>query len=350
MPTARYLHGVASTSQGKIYAIGGVSNAQQSALATNEEYDIATDTWRARAPFPTVIYQAGVACLNDKVYVCGGRDSTNGWATNQLREYDPVTDSWRSLAPLPAPSQPPLLPSFGPGYAPAFNSGGGPYGGRFNLSFVASNGKLWALGGAPTVLIVPAGGGSGSQNNQGWFVDSFVYDPATNAWSPGPSIVCSSTGSVAGGSIVILDGFHVTRPSVSVLLAPQPFSLQWGTGSSFSDSFPNIYPANGAEPKMDNGVVGLGNLFYVLGGRLASTGFSQTDVVSFDTTVLPTLSATTLAPMGQDRFDFAACAVPNAGATGRVYVVGGAQGTGVQTPFGVSFQQTDLASVEEYQP
>lgn len=342
MPTGRCMFAAAATSK-KIYAIGGFSNTTQQALATNEEYDIATDTWRARAPLPNVIYQAGAACLNEKIYVVGGKTPLNGWATDQVWQYDPANDAWTALPPLPPSPTVPTLPNMGAGFAPSYYTGG-TYAGRFDVGVVTYQGKLWVIGGAATVMISTPFGPA--QSNQGAWQDAYVWDPVTNVWSAGMTAVqCDHNVSVAGAAIVLLDPLHVTTST-----GTQPFSLQWSNGGLFADTFTNVYPTNGSEPKIENSVVGLGSRFYVLGGRLDSTGFSQPDAVSFDTTVLPTLSARVLASMGQDRCRFCAVAVPNAGSTGRIFVLGGEKATAVSTPFGPSTTRTDLASVEEYQP
>jgi len=98
MPTARYLLGVATASNGRIYAIGGYGDITH--LATVEEYDPATDTWVTRASMPTPRSGLGVAAAsNGKIYAIGGINSQGALTT--VEEYDPVTDTWTTRASMP---------------------------------------------------------------------------------------------------------------------------------------------------------------------------------------------------------------------------------------------------------
>ena len=113
MPTKRGSP-VAAVVGGKIYVIGGASTHPGStepavhparphrSLATVEEYDPATNTWRARSPMPTARNHAAVGASGGKIYVIGGRlgaafitiASNN---TDIVEEYDPATDSWGTI-------------------------------------------------------------------------------------------------------------------------------------------------------------------------------------------------------------------------------------------------------------
>ena len=118
MPTKRGSP-VAAVVGGKIYVIGGATTAPGAkepivhparphiTIGTVEEYDPATNTWRARTPMPTARNHAGVGVVGGKIYVIGGRTgaafisvATN---TNIVEEYDPATDSWgASKARMPS--------------------------------------------------------------------------------------------------------------------------------------------------------------------------------------------------------------------------------------------------------
>jgi N-acetylneuraminic acid mutarotase len=119
MPTKRGSP-VAAVVGGKIYVIGGASVHPGSAepavhparphrsLATVEEYDPATNTWRARSPMPTARNHAAVGAVDGKIYVIGGRVGAAfiGVASNTdvVEEYDPATDSWGAVrARMPTP-------------------------------------------------------------------------------------------------------------------------------------------------------------------------------------------------------------------------------------------------------
>jgi N-acetylneuraminic acid mutarotase len=112
MPTRRGSP-VAATVNGKIYVIGGATTHPGSsepavhparphrAVGTVEEYDPATNTWRARSPMPTARNHAAVGVVNGKIYVIGGRVGAAfiGVAsnTNVVEEYDPATDQWGAV-------------------------------------------------------------------------------------------------------------------------------------------------------------------------------------------------------------------------------------------------------------
>jgi N-acetylneuraminic acid mutarotase len=112
MPTKRGSP-VAAVVGGKIYVIGGASMHPGSSepavhparphrsLGTVEEYDPATNTWRARSSMPTARNHAAVGVVKDKIYVIGGRLGAAfiGVASNTdvVEEYDPATDGWGAV-------------------------------------------------------------------------------------------------------------------------------------------------------------------------------------------------------------------------------------------------------------
>jgi N-acetylneuraminic acid mutarotase len=100
MPTARNHHNVV-TLDDKIYVIGGrVGSCFSGGLSTNvwmnEEYDIATDAWRSRAPMPTARSGAGAAVKDGKIHVLGGEGWIDdlGGVFRAHEVYDPKTDVW----------------------------------------------------------------------------------------------------------------------------------------------------------------------------------------------------------------------------------------------------------------
>ena len=99
MPTPRDHHAI-GVLNGKLYAIGGRINGRHDKNITeNEEYDPATDRWRARASMPTLRSGIVAASLNGKVFVFGGE--SNSGTHNQTESYDPVSNRWQSWAPMP---------------------------------------------------------------------------------------------------------------------------------------------------------------------------------------------------------------------------------------------------------
>ena len=65
---------VAVAAGGKIYVLGGNNAGDKYDLATNEEYDPATDQWRTRAPMPKGANHLGATELNGRIYAVGGFD------------------------------------------------------------------------------------------------------------------------------------------------------------------------------------------------------------------------------------------------------------------------------------
>src|SRR5262249_58819904 len=70
-------------------------------VGTVEEYDPATNTWRARSPMPTARNHAAIGVVNNKIYVIGGRVGAAfiGVASNTDvgEEYDPATHQWGAV-------------------------------------------------------------------------------------------------------------------------------------------------------------------------------------------------------------------------------------------------------------
>jgi len=153
MQVARSDLGVAAVN-GKIYAIGGntenghVPNTSENdykalgwIVATNEEYDPATDTWTFKKPMPTPRCNFGIAVYQNKIYCIGGitnriGDEISFTGVNDV--YDPATDTWETKTPMP------------------------------NATSAQANvvdGKIYLIG-----------GGSNGTLNQ-------AYDPATDSWT-----------------------------------------------------------------------------------------------------------------------------------------------------------------------
>jgi len=76
------------------------------------EYDPATDAWKELAPLPTRRGAASAGVVNGKIYVTGGANSLPGMTENGIHparphnvvatveEYDPATNSWKTVRPL----------------------------------------------------------------------------------------------------------------------------------------------------------------------------------------------------------------------------------------------------------
>ncbi len=103
---------------GKIYAIGGTTTSGQwppdmfsgGFVATNEEYDPATNTWTTKASMPTARDYFAIAAVGDKIYCIGGakghyRDVKLNQGsyieTNATEVYNTKTNSWTTKAAIP---------------------------------------------------------------------------------------------------------------------------------------------------------------------------------------------------------------------------------------------------------
>jgi N-acetylneuraminic acid mutarotase len=129
---------------GKIYVVGG-SVAGRYVLALTEEFDPATEAWRARAPLPRELTHVGLVGLDGKLYAVGGFSSATSdheGAVDALFAYDPKLDAWRTLAPMKAP--------------------------RGSVGVAALGGKLHAIGGRGLDKTTVA--------------THEIYDPATDRW------------------------------------------------------------------------------------------------------------------------------------------------------------------------
>jgi N-acetylneuraminic acid mutarotase len=82
---------------------------QMLVLGTNEAYDPETNTWETRRAMPTPRNHPAIGEVGGKIYVIGGRIGGPNVAnlisspTDVVEEYDPATDKWRAMAKMPTP-------------------------------------------------------------------------------------------------------------------------------------------------------------------------------------------------------------------------------------------------------
>lgn len=138
--------------------------------------------WEMARPCPTARNSAAAAALDGAIWVAGGR-TVSGSGTGRLDRYDPAADRWDTLAPIPR------------SHAQNNQVGGG-------LAMAEAGGKLVAFGGE----WFARGGG-------GVFAETWLYDPARDAWTAGPDMKTPRHGlaaasvdgavyAIAGGSVV----------------------------------------------------------------------------------------------------------------------------------------------------
>jgi N-acetylneuraminic acid mutarotase len=185
MPTKRGAAGAAVVN-GKIYVTGGVNSLPgvtengvhpsrpHNVLATVEEYDPATNSWRERRPMLVARNHHAVAAVGDKLYVIGGRiggafitaPTTNN--VDIVEMYDPTTDMWVGRERMPTA--------------------------RSAIGGAVYNGK-----------IIVAGGEGQDRRALSAFKEVEVYDPALNRWQLLPSMPHQRHGIAIG---VIGDRFY----------------------------------------------------------------------------------------------------------------------------------------------
>ncbi|MBK7425168.1 MAG: hypothetical protein IPJ48_19995 [Propionivibrio sp.] len=148
IPTPCYNPGIASTSNGKIYVMGGcqppISNPggpPSAVLDTVQIFNPQTNTWSVGTPLPSPRHQASaVAAPDGKIYVMGGFDGHAEF--NRVDVYTPQTNSWQAATPMPTAR-------------------------RCFASALASNGKIYAIGGL---------------NGASSLTTVEAFTPASNAW------------------------------------------------------------------------------------------------------------------------------------------------------------------------
>jgi N-acetylneuraminic acid mutarotase len=179
MPTKRGSP-VAVTVGDRIYVIGGATTPPGTSepavhpqrphisVGTVEEYDPATNTWRARRPMPTPRNHTTAGVVNGKVYVIGGRVGAAfisvGSNVDVVEEYDPATDTWGAVRAR--------MPSA-----------------RSAMASGVLGGRIYVTGG---------------EGQTGQYMTTFraleAYDPAANRWSVLPPMPVSRHG-LAGAAI-----------------------------------------------------------------------------------------------------------------------------------------------------
>jgi len=181
MPTARSRFGIAVVND-KIYAIGG--KGADGVLATNQEYDPASNTWDTKEPMPTPRCDFAIAVYDDKLFTFGGRINPEEYDNPEnylgvTEVYNPKTGTWETKTSMPT--------------------------NRSGLSANVVDGKIYLTGGVkyynrfPYVSLVE---------------ESEVYDPKTDTWStkaPVPNPVSNYASAVIDNKIYVIGGSNITQ-------------------------------------------------------------------------------------------------------------------------------------------
>ncbi len=164
----------AAVVEGKIYAIGGVTDPPSwvQCINTNEKYDPAADKWVFKASMPTPRASFATAVYNNKIYCIGGTTGAKEgqYAASGVNEvYDPATDTWATKSAMPTP--------------------------RVGVTASVVDDKIYLFGGNSNA--------------------TEVYDPEKDTWAtkaampvaPGLSLIWSCTSAVVAGRIHVFGAF-----------------------------------------------------------------------------------------------------------------------------------------------
>ncbi|NHK28876.1 galactose oxidase [Parvularcula flava] len=163
-PPAPEAHGetVCVTVGSHVHVIGGRAPRGDSNLTWNDHtdsdrhlvLDAKSGRWERAAPAPTKRNSAAGALLDGAVHVVGGR-TVEGGNVRVHEVWDTAEDRWRTAAPMPEV----------------------PHGGQGGLAAAVIGGKLVAMGGE----YFTDGGGV--------YPNVWIYDPSTDEWQAGPSML-----------------------------------------------------------------------------------------------------------------------------------------------------------------
>ena len=158
---------------GKLYAVGGFNNG---ALSSVERYDAAANAWEAVAPLASARVTHAVAVLDGKLYAVGGYNEHDG-ALSSVERYDAAANAWEAVAPLASA--------------------------RFTQAVAVLDGKLYAVGGY----------------NGGHLSSVERYGPALNAWeavAPMAAARALAAAAVLDGKLYAVGGRGLAAPLSSV--------------------------------------------------------------------------------------------------------------------------------------
>jgi len=194
-------HTMAAVVDGTLYVIGGEfegagTGRPSQYLDSVYMLDEAADEWVPRAPMPTARSAGGAAVIAGKIYVAGGRPPRG----HDFAVYDPAADAWTVLPDLPTA--------------------------RNHLAVGAIDGKVYV-----------AGGRFGPDFNSELTAVLEIYDPATNTWMQGPSMLEPRSGMssiVANGCLWAMGGERDRTTDSGVFPHTEAFDPRTSTWQRFT--------------------------------------------------------------------------------------------------------------------
>jgi RNA polymerase sigma factor (sigma-70 family) len=283
MPTTRVQFATAVVN-GKIYAIGGISDINSNLTSIVEEYDPIEDKWIKKNNMPKPkMTNYSVSVVDGIIYTIGGADVDR--VGNTVDAYDPIKDKWTARENMPTP--------------------------RMNFCTEVVNDRIYAIGG------VGAGGADFGKSLSA--VEE--YDPVKDTWTKKLDMLaprdcfCTAVFNdkvyVFGGEILAGEDFG---PPIPEVLEYDPVTDKWTQKS------------NMPTPRIGASAVLVDNKIYTIGGFSGANFFS---IVEIYDPVNDTWSKGTDVLTARS---FPCCSAVN----GKIYVIGGFSGNEI------------LSDVEEY--
>lgn len=266
MPNPRnHMGGVALN--GKLYAIGGQHQGQQSSGPQNEVdvYDPATNTWTQVAPLPRPIghVTANVFVRNARVVVVSGLTSNSVPIANVI-EYDPSTNTWSEIPPLPSGRQSPVSGLVGNQIVATCGFNGRSLQAQTWVTNATSTPGTWQTG-AP--LPIAAGEvASGVINNVLYVLGgatnaTMAYDLSTGIWrddlAPRPILGDHHGAEVINGKFYLFGGLNGGGAAAGRVQIYNPVTNSWSLGASAPYAAGSVATALiGGKVYMSGGIVG----------------------------------------------------------------------------------------------
>jgi hypothetical protein len=238
-----------ATKQSTVYVIGGNSRGVISAGSVSDAvkaYDVARNSWTAKARLPMRLQEAAAVELNGKIYVAGG--ITRRWdarrsvwrrlAVKSLFVYDVATNRWSRKADLPTTTLAPVAVVSNGAIYLASACIDTPYCGQAQLSLgvwkydVAAD--TWSLESRAEPVTYPTYVTGGAINGKLYLVgvhDGYnaVYDLTARTWSLGPGRQgwhCAPGGSITLQTVLYQIGC-VSDVNEHAVMAFDPVAGSW---------------------------------------------------------------------------------------------------------------------------
>jgi hypothetical protein len=279
LPVARTLIGAAAADDGRIFLVGGATQAEGvgepptalsvydpatnsyrdlspspvafsgwpsavvvgSVLVVNDgdtlRYDIASDTWAAAAPAPVALVDRGAVAVGGQVHFFGGLGDTGGSAA-YADVYDVAADTW---APLDGP---PLYDEV----VVAAHAGGRTYLVGTAVMAVNDDGSGWGTLPSPSTGLSWMGAATDHNGRLlvfGGYADppgeisgaTEIYDPGTNLWTTGarlkvPVLEMGTAVGCGGDAIFLFGGDSSTTGVTAKVQRYMPATDTWSTSSN----------------------------------------------------------------------------------------------------------------------